>query len=189
MSIIQEALRKAQQITSGHSNASAQAGGSADKKEAAKNIPDNPRKDAPGNMKAAIVITDIKSAEIIKHASNSFLAVKISFINSIANICDRVGADVGDVARGMGLDKRISKDFLNAGIGFGGSCFPKDMSAFLHISEKLGVRFELLADVLRINDSQPKYFVKKIKTVLKSLKGKTIGVLGLAFKPDTDDMR
>jgi UDPglucose 6-dehydrogenase len=92
-------------------------------------------------LKAPIVVTDIKSAEIIKHASNSFLATKISFINSIANICDRVGADVVDVARGMGLDKRISKDFLSAGIGFGGSCFPKDLAAFVHIAEKSGYDF------------------------------------------------
>ena len=140
-------------------------------------------------LKAPIIVTDIKSAELIKHAANSFLATKISFTNAVSRICDAVGADIEKVALGMGLDPRIGKQFLKAGIGFGGSCFPKDVSAFLHISEKLGVRFELLANVLRINDSQPQYFVKKIKTVLKTLKGKTIGVLGLAFKPDTDDMR
>lgn len=140
-------------------------------------------------LKAPIIVTDIKSAELIKHAANSFLATKISFTNAVSRICDAVGADIEKVAMGMGLDPRIGKQFLKAGIGFGGSCFPKDVSAFLHISEKLGVRFDLLADVLRINDSQPQYFVKKIKTSLKTLKGKTIGVLGLAFKPDTDDMR
>jgi UDPglucose 6-dehydrogenase len=140
-------------------------------------------------LKAPIIVTDIKSAELIKHAANSFLATKISFTNAVSRICDAVGADIEKVALGMGLDARIGKQFLKAGVGFGGSCFPKDVSAFLHISEKLGVRFELLADVLRINDSQARYFVEKIKNSMKTLRGKTIGVLGLAFKPDTDDMR
>ncbi|HNX68475.1 MAG TPA: UDP-glucose/GDP-mannose dehydrogenase family protein [Candidatus Omnitrophota bacterium] len=140
-------------------------------------------------LKAPIVVTDIKSAELIKHASNSFLAAKISFANALSRVCDAVGADVDKVSLGMGLDPRIGPQFLKAGIGFGGSCFPKDLSAFLHISEQLGVRFELLADVLKINDLQAKYFVEKIRNSLRSLKGKTIGVLGLAFKPDTDDMR
>jgi len=102
-------------------------------------------------LKAPIVVTDIKSAELIKHASNSFLATKISFINSVANICDRVGADVVDVARGMGLDKRISKDFLNAGIGSGGSCFPKDLDAFVHIAGKIGYDFGILKEAQRVN--------------------------------------
>ncbi len=140
-------------------------------------------------LKAPMIVTDIKSAELIKHAANSFLATKISFTNAVSRICDAVGADIEKVALGMGLDARIGKQFLKAGVGFGGSCFPKDVSAFLHISEKLGARFELLADVLRINDAQAKYFVEKIKNSMKTLRGKTIGVLGLAFKPDTDDMR
>ncbi|MFA7254763.1 MAG: UDP-glucose/GDP-mannose dehydrogenase family protein [Candidatus Omnitrophota bacterium] len=140
-------------------------------------------------LKAPVIVTDIKSAELIKHAANSFLAAKISFVNALSRICDAVGADIEKVALGMGLDPRIGKQFLKAGVGFGGSCFPKDVSAFLHISEKLGARFELLADVLRINDAQAKYFVEKIKNSMKTLRGKTIGVLGLAFKPDTDDMR
>ena len=140
-------------------------------------------------LKAPMIVTDIKSAELIKHAANSFLATKISFTNAVSRICDAVGADIEKVSLGMGLDPRIGKQFLKAGIGFGGSCFPKDVSAFLHISEKLGARFELLADVLRINDAQAKYFVEGIKNSMKTLRGKTIGVLGLAFKPDTDDMR
>lgn len=140
-------------------------------------------------LKAPMIVTDIKSAELIKHAANSFLATKISFTNAVSRICDAVGADIEKVALGMGLDARIGKQFLKAGVGFGGSCFPKDVSAFLHISEKLGARFELLADVLRINDAQAQYFVEKIKNTMKTLRGKTIGVLGLAFKPDTDDMR
>src|SRR6185503_484560 len=140
-------------------------------------------------LKAPIVFTDIKSAEIIKHASNSFLATKISFINAISRICELAGADVEQVAVGMGLDKRIGKSFLNAGIGFGGFCFPKDLSAFIRISEKLGYDFELLKAVERVNDDQRKFFVKKIGDAIWNLSGKTIGVLGLAFKPNTDDMR
>jgi UDPglucose 6-dehydrogenase len=140
-------------------------------------------------LKAPMIVTDIKSAELIKHAANSFLATKISFTNAVSRICDAVGADIEKVTLGMGLDPRIGKQFLKAGVGFGGSCFPKDVSAFLHISEKLGARFELLADVLRINDAQAKCFVEKVKNSMKPLRGKTVGVLGLAFKPDTDDMR
>jgi UDPglucose 6-dehydrogenase len=140
-------------------------------------------------LKAPMIVTDIKSAELIKHAANSFLATKISFTNAVSRICDVVGADIEKVTLGMGLDARIGKQFLKAGVGFGGSCFPKDVSAFLYISKKLGARFELLADVLRINDAQAEYFVEKIKKNMKTLRGKTIGVLGLAFKPDTDDMR
>ena len=140
-------------------------------------------------LQAPIIVTDIKSAELIKHASNSFLASKISFANALSRVCDAVGADVEKVTLGMGLDPRIGPQFLKAGIGFGGSCFPKDLSAFLYISEQLGARFELLADVLRINETQAKFFVQKIQNTLRSLKGKTIAVLGLAFKPDTDDMR
>ena len=140
-------------------------------------------------LKAPILITDIKSAELIKHASNSFLATKISFINAVSRICDIVGADIEQVAQGMGLDPRIGASFLKAGIGFGGFCFPKDLSAFLRMSEKAGVRFGLLNEVLTINEEQKHYFVQRIENHLWNLKGKTIGVLGLAFKPDTDDMR
>lgn len=140
-------------------------------------------------IKASVVVTDIKSAEIIKHASNSFLATKISFINAVANICERTGADIKKVAIGMGLDRRIGMDFLNAGIGFGGFCFPKDLEAFLWISRKLGYEFSLLKEVKEINENQKRLFVKKVEDTLWIIKGKTIGVLGLAFKPNTDDMR
>ncbi|MCK4576340.1 UDP-glucose/GDP-mannose dehydrogenase family protein [candidate division WOR-3 bacterium] len=138
---------------------------------------------------APILVTDIESAEIIKHASNSFLATKISFINAISIICERAGADVEMVAKGMGLDKRIGKDFLKAGAGFGGFCFPKDLSAFIRIAENLGYDFRLLKEVERINDEQKKLIVKKIKENLWNLNGKSVGILGLSFKPDTDDIR
>ena len=140
-------------------------------------------------FKDKIHVTDLKSAEIIKHASNSFLATKISFINAVARICEAAGADVENVAKGMGLDPRIGASFLKAGIGFGGFCFPKDLAAFLRMSEKLGERFHLLDEVLKINDEQKKYFVKKIESNLWNLKGKVIAVLGIAFKPETDDTR
>ncbi len=140
-------------------------------------------------LKAPIIVTDIKSAEIIKHASNSFLAAKISFINAVSNICEAVGADVVKVAEGMGIDPRIGKSFLNAGVGWGGSCFPKDLAAFIRISEKLGYNFELLKAVEKINEDQKRLFVKKIEENLWILDGKTIGVLGLSFKPNTDDIR
>ena len=140
-------------------------------------------------LKAPIVVTDIKSAEIIKHASNSFLAAKISFINAISDICDKVGADIVEVARGVGLDKRIGREFLNAGIGFGGSCFPKDLAAFIHIAEKIGYDFGLLKEVQKINDYQKRLLVRKIESLVWNLPKKTIGVLGLSFKPDTDDIR
>ncbi len=142
-----------------------------------------------GTMKAPLVVTDIKSAELIKHAANSFLAMKISFVNALARVCDTVGADVEKVALGMGLDPRIGNQFLRAGIGFGGSCFPKDVSAFLYICKHRGVSFDMLAEVLRINDAQAEYFVSRIQEKIKKMEGKTIAVLGLAFKPDTDDMR
>ena len=140
-------------------------------------------------LKAPIIFTDIKSAEIIKHASNSFLATKISFINAIANICELAGADIEKVAEGTGLDRRIGRNFLNAGIGYGGFCFPKDAEAFIRISEKFGYNFKLLKAVQEINNSQRKHFVKKIEKSLWIVKGKIIGVLGLSFKPNTDDMR
>lgn len=140
-------------------------------------------------LKAPIVVTSINSAEIIKHASNSFLATKISFINAISNICEKTDADVVEVARGMGMDRRIGPSFLNAGVGFGGFCFPKDLLAFMHISEKLGYNFNLLREVERINQAQKELLVMKLKDNVPNLKAKTIGVLGLSFKPDTDDIR
>jgi UDPglucose 6-dehydrogenase len=140
-------------------------------------------------LNAPIVVTDIKSAEIIKHASNSFLATKISFINAVSDICDKVGADITEVSRGIGLDRRIGKEFLSAGIGFGGSCFPKDLSAFVRIADKIGYDFGLLKEVQKINDHQKKILVKKIEELLWNLPNKTIGILGLAFKPNTDDVR
>jgi len=138
---------------------------------------------------APIVITDINSAELIKHASNSFLSLKISFINAVAEICERAGADVEQVSNGMGLDPRIGRSFLNAGCGFGGFCFPKDLEAFIKISEKLGYDFELLKAVRNINEQAKKRFATKVQQALWVVKGKTIGVLGLSFKPNTDDMR
>jgi len=140
-------------------------------------------------FKAPIIITDRESAEIIKHASNSFLSLKISYINAIANICELVGADVKKVAEGMGLDKRIGRAFLDAGAGFGGSCFPKDLSAFIRIAEKVGYNFELLKMVEAINIEQKNLMVKKIEEMLWNINGKTVGILGLSFKPNTDDMR
>ena len=140
-------------------------------------------------IKAPLVVTDIRSAELIKHASNSFLATKISFINAVANICELSGADAEKVAEGMGYDKRIGREFLNAGIGYGGFCFPKDVQAFIKIAEKYGYDFHMLKATNNINDQQKKNFVKKIKNILKELNNKKIGVLGLAFKPNTDDMR
>ena len=140
-------------------------------------------------LKAPIVFTDIKSSEIIKHASNSFLALKISYINAIANICELVNADVEKVAKGVGLDKRIGSRFLKAGIGYGGSCFPKDISAFIQLSSEVGYDFELLKVVQKINKYQKKHIMKKIKETLWVLNNKTVGVLGLSFKPNTDDVR
>ena len=138
---------------------------------------------------APIVVTDINSAELIKHASNSFLSMKISFINAVAQICERSGADVQQVADGMGLDPRIGRAFLSAGVGFGGFCFPKDLEAFIKISEQLGYDFELLKAVRTINEAQKRSFAATVQRALWVVKGKTIGVLGLAFKPNTDDMR
>jgi UDPglucose 6-dehydrogenase len=136
-----------------------------------------------------IIVTDIKSAEIIKHACNSFLAMKISFINSIAAICEAAGADIDEVVQGMSLDERIGGRFLQAGIGYGGSCFPKDVSAFIHISDELGYSFDMLKAVEQVNAGQRLRFIKKIEETLWVVGGKTIAVLGLAFKPNTDDMR
>lgn len=142
---------------------------------------------APFN--APIIVTDINSAELIKHAANSFLALKISYINAISVICEATGANVQEVANGMGMDARIGRRFLDASLGFGGSCFPKDLSAFIKISEQLGYEFGLLKEVQRINASQMDRFVKKIQETLWVLKDKKIGVLGLAFKQNTDDIR
>lgn len=140
-------------------------------------------------LKAPLIVTDIKSAELIKHASNSFLATKISFINAIANICEKVGADVAKVAEGIGSDSRIGDKFLNAGCGYGGFCFPKDLEAFVRIAEKKGYDFQLLKAVKAINEDQKDLMVKKAEGALWNLKGKTIGILGLSFKPGTDDLR
>jgi UDPglucose 6-dehydrogenase len=136
-----------------------------------------------------VLVTDLASAEIIKHAANSFLAMKISFANALADICERSGADVLQVATGVGLDKRIGRAFLNAGIGFGGSCFPKDLKAFVKIAERTGYDFALLKEVERINQARRALVVEKLKQALWILRGKRIGFLGLAFKPDTDDIR
>lgn len=138
---------------------------------------------------APIIVTDINSAELIKHASNSFLALKISYINAVSVVCEATGANVQEVANGMGLDERIGRRFLNPSLGFGGSCFPKDLSAFVKISEQVGYDFRLLKEVQRINAEQMERFVKKISETLWVLKDKTIGVLGLAFKQNTDDVR
>lgn len=136
-----------------------------------------------------ILITNIKSAELIKHASNAFLATKISFINALSQICDRVGADVKEVAQGMGLDNRIGRYFLHAGIGYGGSCFPKDLDAFITIAQKLGYDFEILKAVRNTNQEQKRFVLQKIKDALWIIKDKNIAVLGLAFKANTDDLR
>lgn len=138
---------------------------------------------------APIIVTDINSAELIKHAANSFLALKISYINAIASVCEAAGANVQEVANGIGLDERIGRRFLNAGIGFGGSCFPKDLSAFIKIAEQIGYDFKLLKEVQNINAGQMERFLKKITDTLWVLKDKKIGVLGLAFKQNTDDVR
>ncbi|WP_017318091.1 UDP-glucose dehydrogenase family protein [Mastigocladopsis repens] len=136
-----------------------------------------------------VVVTDLASAEMIKYAANAFLATKISFINEIANICDCVGADVTQVAKGIGFDSRIGNKFLQAGIGWGGSCFPKDVSALIHTARDYGYDAELLSTTVSVNQRQRLIAVEKLQQVLKILKGKTIGLLGLTFKPDTDDLR
>jgi UDPglucose 6-dehydrogenase len=136
-----------------------------------------------------ILITDLKSAEMIKYASNAFLATKISFINEISNLCDKVGADVLQVTRGMSYDSRIGGQFLNPGLGFGGSCFPKDVAALVHIGKTNHYPFRILPDVLAINENQRKLFVQKVQKAVGNLKGKTLAIWGLSFKPNTDDMR
>ncbi|MBE9011563.1 UDP-glucose/GDP-mannose dehydrogenase family protein [Pseudanabaenaceae cyanobacterium LEGE 13415] len=136
-----------------------------------------------------VVVTDLSSAEMIKYAANAFLATKISFINEVANICDRVGADVMQVAKGIGLDSRIGSKFLSAGLGWGGSCFPKDVSALIHTADDYGYETQLLKAAVCVNERQRLIVVEKLQQALKILKGKTIGLLGLTFKPDTDDLR
>ena len=138
---------------------------------------------------APILVTDVNSAELIKHAANSFLSLKISYINAVSAICEASGADVEKVADGIGMDKRIGRNFLNAGLGYGGSCFPKDVKAFIAIADELGVPFDLMKEVERINDSMLERFLKKMRDALWVLKDKRIAVWGLSFKPDTDDVR
>lgn len=136
-----------------------------------------------------IVHTQLKSAEMVKYASNAYLATKISFINEVANLCELSGADINEVANGIGLDKRIGNSFLNAGIGYGGTCFPKDTTAFVQFSEDNGYQFEILKATIRVNQKQRKWLVNKVKDIFQSLIGLKIAVLGLSFKPQTDDLR
>ncbi|MDZ7260650.1 MAG: UDP-glucose/GDP-mannose dehydrogenase family protein [candidate division KSB1 bacterium] len=140
-------------------------------------------------IETPFVITNLESAELTKYAANAFLATKISFINEIANICERVGADVHHVAMGMGLDNRIGKKFLHPGPGFGGSCFPKDTRALVQLAQNYDYQFKIVQSVIEVNEQQKKSMIKKIKNAVGELKGKTLGVLGLSFKPNTDDMR
>jgi UDPglucose 6-dehydrogenase len=140
-------------------------------------------------LEGELVRTDVASAEMIKLASNAFLATKISFVNEIANVCEKVGADVAEVARGMGLDQRIGSSFLRAGIGYGGSCFPKDVSALKMLAGNSGYHFQLLGAVIEVNELQKRRVVQKLQAHLGSLAGKRVALLGLAFKPNTDDMR
>jgi UDPglucose 6-dehydrogenase len=136
-----------------------------------------------------VLVTDLTTAEIIKHASNAFLALKISYINAVANICERVGADVRLVADGMGYDRRIGRAFLDAGVGYGGSCFPKDVAAFIQIARDSGYEFRLLEEVARINDGQRDVLLRHLREALWVLRNRTVTVLGLAYKANTDDMR
>ncbi|MBJ7248269.1 MAG: UDP-glucose/GDP-mannose dehydrogenase family protein [Thermoleophilia bacterium] len=141
------------------------------------------------DLNAPILTTDIASAEMIKLASNAFLATKISFVNEIANVCERVGADVEEVARGMGMDSRIGQSFLRPGIGYGGSCFPKDVTALKQLAGNTGYSFQLLASVIEVNELQKRRVIGKLQDRLGSLRGRRVALLGLAFKPHTDDMR
>ena len=140
-------------------------------------------------LNAPLLTTKIKVAEMIKYTSNAFLAMKISFSNEIANICERIGVDVYEVMKGVGMDKRISPQFLNAGVGFGGSCFPKDVKALISLSKSVDYRPRLLEDVLYVNDYQPIHIVELVERNYGDLKGANVAILGLAFKPDTDDIR
>ena len=140
-------------------------------------------------LQRPIVVTDTSTAELIKHAANAFLSMKISFINMVSDLCEQVGANVTAVTRGIGLDSRIGPQFLDAGIGYGGYCFPKDLRAFIHLAEEHGVDFSLLQEVERVNQRRVDVFIKKVHKVLWTLRGKTLGILGLAFKAGTDDIR
>jgi len=140
-------------------------------------------------LRAPILITDLRTAEMIKYASNAFLATKISFINEVANICEALGADVKEVAAGMGYDARIGRHFLDAGLGWGGSCFPKDVKALAYMAEEKGLEPQILNSVMEVNYDRRKDAVKHVTEMVGDLKGKTVGLLGLAFKPNTDDMR
>ena len=140
-------------------------------------------------LRAPILITDLATAEMIKYASNALLATKISFINEIAQICERLGADVKEVATGIGYDRRLGRAFLDAGIGYGGSCFPKDVAALAQMADSAGLRPQMLRAVMEVNRDQRQHVVRKLVSILGDLRGATVGILGLAFKPDTDDMR
>jgi UDPglucose 6-dehydrogenase len=140
-------------------------------------------------LERPMIITDLQSAEVIKYASNAFLAAKISFINAIANICENAGADVSQVMKGMGLDSRIGMQFLQAGLGYGGSCFPKDVDSLIHTASRFGYDFKLLRSVVEINRERAAHLVDMMRKAMGDLEDKTIAVLGLAFKPNTDDMR
>ena len=140
-------------------------------------------------LERPMIITDLPSAEVIKYASNAFLAAKISFINAIANICETAGADVSQVMKGMGLDSRIGMQFLQAGLGYGGSCFPKDVDSLIHTAARFGYDFKLLRSVVEINKERAQHLVEMMRKAMGGLEDRTIAVLGLAFKPNTDDMR
>lgn len=158
-------------------------------KELYEPIVDRSFSEVPSSSPVPVLVTDLSSAEMVKYAANAFLATKISFINEVANICDRVGADVTQVSKGIGLDSRIGNKFLQAGIGWGGSCFPKDVSALVHTADDYGYDAELLKSTINVNQRQRLLLLEKLQQQLKVLKGKVVGLLGLTFKPDTDDMR
>ncbi len=138
---------------------------------------------------APMIVTDLESAELIKYGANAFLAMKISFIHAMSRVCELCGADVSDVAKGMGSDARIGPQFLSAGLGWGGSCFPKDVQGMVKTAERLGYDFGLLKEVITINDDQTAHFVRRLEKRLGGFGGKTVGLMGLAFKPNTDDIR
>ena len=144
---------------------------------------------ANAQVPARLILTSAKSAELIKHASNAFLALKISFINAVANICEAVDADIEEVALGIGTDSRIGRRFLRAGIGYGGSCFPKDVAAFRSVARECGYEFPMLDEIVRVNEDQSKRFLRKVRSALWTLRGKRLAVLGLAYKGGTDDVR
>jgi UDPglucose 6-dehydrogenase len=145
--------------------------------------------DLYATLQAPMIVTDLNSAELIKYGANSFLAMKISFVNALSRICELCGANVADVATGMGTDKRIGNQFLNAGLGWGGSCFPKDVQGMVKVAEELGYEFGLLKEVIQINEDQTLAFIRRVEARLGGFDGKKIGLMGLAFKPNTDDIR